>query len=71
MTIDKVIEYAKKNGYDTAQYLNSWRGYDVYEPIFDGEGTVFIGPPLVILVKDNKIRMSTVDEAYQHLDETE
>lgn len=32
------------------------------------ETPVFVGPPLVILVQGENIRMSTVGEAYQTLD---
>jgi len=65
-----VISFAKSKGYETASFLNKWRGYDVYEPIMSEDIVTDTGPPLVILVKDNRARISTPDEALEHLDET-
>lgn len=70
MKIGKIRAFAKKQGYDDVLYLNKWRGYDVYEPIFNNDEVHIIGVPLVILVKDNIIRMSTVEEAFQQLNES-
>jgi hypothetical protein len=71
MSDAKVIEFARKHGYDTAQKLDPWNGFEVYEPIIAGDEIAIVGLPLLILVKGNKIRMSTGDEALRHLDETE
>ena len=68
----KIIAFAKENGYDGVEPLGKWRGYDAYEPVFDGgeEGELaYVGPPLMILVKGDKIRMSTVEEAYEQIRE--
>jgi len=64
-----VIAFAKGQGYESAKYLYKWHDFDVYEPIFKANQTSFIGVPLVILVKDDNIRMSTVDEAFEQLDD--
>ena len=67
MKYAKIKQFAKDNGYETVKKLKHWNGYEVYEPIME-KGTIsFIGPPLVILVKGDEIRMSTVDEAYKQL----
>lgn len=74
MSKDKVIAFAKKQGYDGAVPLNKWRGYDCYEPTFtesSAENPAIVGPPLIILVKGSEIRMSTVEEAFAQMDETE
>lgn len=71
MDLNNVIAFAKKNGYETAKKLNNWNGYECYEPIMDSKKEAAIGPPLLILVKGEKIRMSTPDEAYQQMDDTE
>lgn len=42
-----------------------WKGYEVYEPVYDDD--VCIGLPYVILVKDDKVRISTDDEALDYL----
>ena len=66
-----MIAFAKKNGYETAEKLNNWNGYECYEPIMDSKKETAVGPPLLILVKGEKIRMSTPDEAFQQMDDTE
>ena len=64
----KVQDFAKEQGYKKAVYLNDWNGYKCYEPIFDKKQPSFTGLPLIILVdKDNNIRMSTSDEALQQI----
>ena len=69
MDLLQIISFAKKNGYDDVIYLGPWNGYDAYEPIFNDSDTHYIGVPLIILVNGNTIRMSTVEEALEHLDE--
>lgn len=71
MNIKKIIEFAEQNGYSGAVYLNEWRGYSCYEPTFSEEGVSHVGLPLIIMVKGDEIRMSTPEEAMQHIDETE
>ena len=67
MNFEKIKAFAKDNGYTTAKRLDDWNGYEVYEPVMNGDGISFIGPPLVILVKNEHIRMSTVEEAFERL----
>ena len=67
MKIEEVKAFAKKQGYDDVLYLEKWKGFDVYEPVFDGDEPSFVGVPLVVLVKDDIIRMSTVEEAFEQL----
>ena len=69
MKIGKIRAFAKKQGYDDVLYLNKWRGYDVYE-LFSTLMSSHHRSSLVILVKDNIIRMSTVEEAFQQLNES-
>lgn len=71
MQIEKVKAFAKKNGYETVEKLNNWNGYECYEPIMDSKKEAAIGPPLIILVKGESIRMSTPDEAYQQMDDSD
>lgn len=73
MTIDMtpppaVVEFAKENGYDNAKYLGEWDTFTVYEPIFDDDKDHYIGYPLSILVKDNKIRFTTEKECFDVLE---
>ncbi|MCK9479196.1 MAG: hypothetical protein M0R40_06805 [Firmicutes bacterium] len=71
MKLNEIIDFAKKQGYISAKSLGKWNGYDIYEPIYNEDGVSFIGVPLLILVQDKEIRMSTVDEAFEHLDSLE
>lgn len=70
MSIEKIVTYAKSQGYKTVEYLQQWRDCDVYEPIYDEKEIAYIGLPLKILVKGEEIRMTTPDEAFEFLDET-
>lgn len=67
MSIDRVKDFAKKQGYDDALPLKKWNGFDVYEPIFNSGEVSIVGVPLVILVRDDVMRMSTVEEAFEQL----
>lgn len=72
MTKKEITAFAKKNGYDGADPIGKWKEYDAYEPYIKNtseEEPFFSGPPLMILVKDDEIRMSTVEEAFEQLDE--
>ncbi len=70
----KILAFAKENGYDGVLPLGKWREYDTYEPTFKGTSAkkpAFVGPPLIILVKGDEIRMSTEEEAFQQMDESD
>lgn len=69
MTIEKITAFAKEWGYDDAEYVGQWRGYDTYEPFFHDDEIHHVGPPLCILVRDEKIRMTTPEESFERLDE--
>ena len=71
MTLKQVVSFARERGCETAEYQGQWRGYDVYDRVFEGEETVIVGLPYIILVKGDEIRMSTEDEAFQYIDEME
>ena len=51
---------------DTYKLGKDWNGYKVYEPVYNT--TVYIGFPLVVLVKDGKVRLSTNEESIKYLD---
>lgn len=62
---ERVIEFARSQGYETALRLKNWKGYEVYEPMVSKDEVSFTGIPLVILVRGEEIRMSTPDEAFE------
>ncbi len=70
MTEDQILNFAIDQEYDNFSYIGKWREYEVYEPLFDYEGISYVGLPLIILVKGDTIRMSTPEEAFQYLDDT-
>lgn len=60
--LQEVINFAKLQGYESAEYLCDWNGFKCYEPI--NKNLSFTGLPLLILEdKDGNIRMSTPEEA--------
>ena len=70
MTDRSIIEFAKSQGYETAEYLGDWRGFKCYEPVFAEGEIAFTGLPLIILEDSSgSLRMSTPEEAMQQLRE--
>lgn len=72
MDKEKILAFAKKQGYDGIEPLGKWKNYDCYEPIINNtseNNPSFVGPPLIILVQGEKVRMSTVDESFQQMDD--
>lgn len=72
MRVQKIKEFAMSMGYAGVERLDNWRGFEVYEPIPAGAKAgeySCVGLPLVILVKGEKIRMSTPEEAFQQMKE--
>ena len=73
MKKEKIVAFAKRNGYDNVISLGKWREYDAYEPVMAGateENPAYTGPPLLILVVEDTIRMSTPEEGLAHIHET-
>lgn len=74
MKKSEIVAFAKENGYDGIAPLGRWRDYDAYEPTIGSKSDTslaFVGPPLMILVKGEEIRMSTVEEAYEQIAEAD
>ena len=70
MKMETIISFAKQQGYDNAIYLGKWKGYDAYEPVFDGADVSFVGLPYIILAKGDTVRMSTSEEAFEQIQDT-
>ena len=67
---NRVERFAKRNGFSSVRFINVWNGYKCYEPLFDKNEVSYTGMPLLILEDANgRIRMSTEEEAFQHIDE--
>lgn len=62
------LAFAAEQGYDDVRSLGSWQGYDAYEPVFHGDEPAVVGLPLMILVRDGQVRMSTPEEAFAQMD---
>lgn len=74
MKKEQILKFAKDNGYDGILPLGKWKEYDAYEPTFAGkekDSFSCVGPPLMILVKGEEIRMSTIEEAYEQISDAE
>lgn len=74
MNKKEITAFAKKQGYDGVLPLGKWKDYECYEPFFENatdEEPAEVGPPLIVLVKGDEIRMSTVDEAYEQMEDSE
>ena len=68
MKRDRVIEFARENGYDGAVFRGKWKHFDVYEPTSNGEEPANIGRQEFILEFDGMIRMTMEDEAFEYID---
>ena len=65
--LDRAIAFAKKKGYETAEFLFNKNGYNVYEPIMKVGEVSYIGLPHTILVKGYKIRMTEYPECFEYM----
>lgn len=70
MRLNTILEFAKKQGYTDVEPLGTWRGYDVYDLIYEQEDSC-IGWPLMAMVKNDTIRLSTLEETMQYMAEKE
>ncbi len=70
MSNERITAFAKQQGYDDALYIGKWHGFEVYEPVFSGDDVAFVGLPLVVLANGEAVRMSTVDEALEQLNDS-
>ena len=66
-TNDKANKFAAYHGYDRAEFLCRWKNYEVYEPITKKERIT--GLPYKILIRDGDVRLSTINETFDIMDE--
>jgi len=69
MDKNKIINFAKSQGFGAVKKLEDWHDYEIYEPLFNDDEIHFIGLPFFIMVKDDGIRMSTLDEVEEWINE--
>ncbi len=55
MDNDIVLEFAKKEGYATVNYLGKYKEFDLYKPLYENPN-VATGLPVYIIVKDDKLK---------------
>jgi len=63
-----VMDFIKEENlpYKVIKYYGQWNGYNAYKGFFEKEGEInFSGPPLYILEKDGKCRLTDVEECYE------
>lgn len=68
MNRDQVTEFARKAGYDGAEYRGKWKNFEVYALVTENEEIANIGKPEFIFVFENIARMATEDEMFEYLD---
>lgn len=56
---EKALTYAKVHGYNAAEHLCKWNGYEVFNLMPDSG---CIGLPQVLLVSEKSLRMATEKE---------
>ena len=66
--MDKIIQLAKENDYDSAEYSGKWKGYSVYVAVFLDDEPHFLGKPEIILEKGGEIRFGTPSETRKYLE---
>lgn len=60
---------AQKSIYDNARYLGKWKGFEVYEPVFEDDEIHYIGTPVFILAKNGTIRWTAgMEESFAIMD---
>ncbi|MBO6258148.1 MAG: hypothetical protein J6M93_02265 [Succinivibrio sp.] len=68
MDHEKIVEFVRAQGYSNVSAEGvKWRNYEVYEPKVSLMKAK-LGLPQMVLVKEDKIRLSTPEEAYAFLD---
>lgn len=67
MSIDEIKRFAAEQGFQKIAKAGIWNGYQVYEPVYDEMS--YIGYPVLILVSDSEIRISTVKESMQYMED--
>ncbi len=68
---ERAIAFAKEKRYETAEFLFNKNGYAVYEPVMKVGEISYIGPPHVILVKGDKVRMTEYPECFDYIRDEE
>ena len=65
MSIDEIKKFAAEQGFRKIAKSGTWNGYEVFEPVY--EEMAYVGYPILILVSDSEIRLSTIDESMQYI----
>ena len=68
MTHWDIKALVQKAGYADIAFVMMWEDHEVYNPKFDKNDVVFVGLPHFILVKNEKIRWASADEAFAIID---
>ena len=70
--MDKIKDFAKKQGFDAVDEIGVWEGFKVYEAYFnEGNEPDAIGLPQYILEKDNDLRFCEPEETFDIMDSIE
>ena len=58
---------AQEGGFIRAEYLTTWRGYEVYEPIVADDGEIYNVSGALILQNDEECRWTTGEEWHEYI----
>lgn len=57
-----IIDLAKSYGFDKAEYLTEWNGYQVFTPKTDDGNALTVGEPILIMYDGKDTRVATREE---------
>lgn len=63
----KVIDLAKSYGFNSAEYVADWRGFNIFTPTMKDGEIPRIGQPVFILSKGDETRIATEKEWSQFI----
>ena len=63
---EKIQAIIKELHGDSFKRGKDWKGFKVFVPVY--KKPTYIGFPLVVLAKDEKVRVSTIEESLEYLE---
>lgn len=67
MTRKDFDDMARSLGYDGSKFKKHWKGFDVYEAVFDTDEPVNVGLPCYLVEDNGSIRWLDNDEVFDYL----
>lgn len=64
---EKIEKIKSELGAKDMKKTYSWKGYDVYEAVYNYKNSPAIGYPDYLLVKGDEMRMADIDEVFEYM----